>query len=223
MTLRPPLTQRLWAQAQLMSWQLWPPRLFSGLWTLPLYRETLLTWALAGLQPGQRVLELGCASGELSQALAAQGAQVTAIDRSAAMVARTRRRAPDVHAQQADALTLPSPVACGFDHVLAASLLNLVDHPPALLAAMARQARPGGRLALLVPHADFDDTALHQLLASSPQSTALEQAALRTWHQRAPKLSAHTVQQAVAAAHLSHATLKLLLRGMLLSVEVQRL
>lgn len=217
----PTLTQRWWAQAQLASWQLWPPRLFSGLWTLPLYRETLLSWALPGLEPGQRVLELGCASGELSQAMAAHGAAVTAIDRSAAMVARTRRRVPPVQAQQADALALPPPAAPGFDLVLAASLLNLVDHPPALLTAMAGQARPGGRLALLVPHADFDDAALHKLLASHPRSTPLEHAALRTWHQRAPKLSTPTIQHAVAAAHLPPATLRLLLHGLLLSIDVQ--
>lgn len=210
--------QRLRARATLWGWMLRPPRLFSGLYEQPLYRGMLLDWALPGIQPGQHVLELACAGGDLSAALSAHGARVLAVDRSAAMVALTRHRAPQVQTLQADAMQLPTP-AIGFDHVLAASLLNLLDDRPGLLAAMASQAHPGGRIAVLVPDAAFDAPSLNRLLALHEDSSALEQAALRTWYRLAPKLSARTLRLDGARAGLPEPRLRPLLGGMAIAAE----
>src|SRR5688572_13141762 len=53
----------------------------------------MLVDALA-IQPGHRVLELGCGTGQVTAELLAAGAQVVAVDRLPAMLTRARQRAP---------------------------------------------------------------------------------------------------------------------------------
>jgi ubiquinone/menaquinone biosynthesis C-methylase UbiE len=55
-----------------------------------------------GVTPGTRVLELGCGPGRVTARLLARGAEVVAVDHSAAAIARARRRAPGATLVQAD-------------------------------------------------------------------------------------------------------------------------
>src|SRR5271165_3913060 len=45
-------------------------------------------------QPGDRILDLGCGSGQLTAKIAESGAEVTGFDRSAEMIAEARRNFP---------------------------------------------------------------------------------------------------------------------------------
>src|SRR5687768_17204506 len=54
--------------------------------------------------PGQRVLELGCGTGQVTAELLAAGAQVVAVDRLPAMLAGARQRAPRAVFIEGDAL-----------------------------------------------------------------------------------------------------------------------
>jgi 2-polyprenyl-3-methyl-5-hydroxy-6-metoxy-1,4-benzoquinol methylase len=104
--------------------------------------------------PGGSVLDLGCATGDLARDLAAAGLRVTGCDISAPMLE---------HAAQADPggavswtrlepgwRTLPFPAAT-FDVVVAASVLEYVDDPAAVLRECARLLRPGATLLCTVP------------------------------------------------------------------------
>ena len=53
--------------------------------------------------PGERVLDLGCGSGELTAQIAARGAHVVGVDASPEMVARARERFPGLDVRLADA------------------------------------------------------------------------------------------------------------------------
>jgi SAM-dependent methyltransferase len=92
---------------------------------------------------GERVLEIGFGGGALLRALSADGALVSGVDTSAAMVARSKRSA--VHLAPVDALPFP---AASFDKAVSLNSLYFWPDPEAAMAELARVVRPGGRLVL---------------------------------------------------------------------------
>jgi 2-polyprenyl-6-hydroxyphenyl methylase / 3-demethylubiquinone-9 3-methyltransferase len=105
---------------------------------------------------GARVLDVGCGGGLLSEALAAAGARVTAIDLAPELVKVARLHALesgvpaggaiDYRLQSAESLADEQPGA--FDAVTCMEMLEHVPDPGAILFACARLLRPGGRLVL---------------------------------------------------------------------------
>jgi 2-polyprenyl-6-hydroxyphenyl methylase / 3-demethylubiquinone-9 3-methyltransferase len=105
---------------------------------------------------GARVLDVGCGGGLLSEALAAAGARVTAIDLAPELVKVARLHAlesgvpaggaVDYRLQSAESLADEQPGA--FDAVTCMEMLEHVPDPGAILFACARLLRPGGRLVL---------------------------------------------------------------------------
>jgi SAM-dependent methyltransferase len=103
---------------------------------------------VAGVSPGERVLDVGCGTGQLTAALAAAvgGDQVAAVDTSEGVLEVCRERVPDADVRAASAEALPFAEG-QFDRVLAQLVVNLVDDPPGAVREMARVARAGGVVA----------------------------------------------------------------------------
>ncbi|MBL7494764.1 methyltransferase domain-containing protein [Frankia sp. CNm7] len=110
--------------------------------------------ALLDIDPGMRVLELGCGTGLVTRHLLAAGARVTAVDGSTAMMAVARRRAPDALFTGVDLSgpdldeTLPTG---DFDLAVLSFVLHELD--PArrarLLRVVAERLGPDGQLGIL--------------------------------------------------------------------------
>jgi 2-polyprenyl-3-methyl-5-hydroxy-6-metoxy-1,4-benzoquinol methylase len=95
------------------------------------------------VRPGDRVLELGCATGLMTAELTAAGARVTVVDRSAAYLERVRARGLDsVEIVQADLADLPPTGE--HEHAVLANVLHELDDPVAVLANAAARLTPGG-------------------------------------------------------------------------------
>ena len=107
---------------------------------------------------GRRVLDLGCGTGRLSQALAEQElARVWGVDASPEMLAVAREQVPQsVGLKQGKAEDLPFRDGW-FDRVVMWLVAHLVDRPAAF-AEVARVLVPAGRLAVVSFDSDhFDD------------------------------------------------------------------
>jgi demethylmenaquinone methyltransferase/2-methoxy-6-polyprenyl-1,4-benzoquinol methylase len=102
--------------------------------------------AVAG--PGDRVLDVGCGTGDLAIAARDAGGRVTGIDFAERMLERARRKAPDIDWVEGDALALPFADA-EFDAVVTAFTLRNLEAIEDGLGEMRRVLRPGGRLAVL--------------------------------------------------------------------------
>lgn len=92
---------------------------------------------------GERVLDLGCGTGELAAELAELGVEVRGIDADASMVAQARAKHPEVVFERADAhdFVLAEPV----DAVLSNAALHWMLEPTAVIARVRAALRPGGR------------------------------------------------------------------------------
>lgn len=110
--------------------------------------DQLLSWA--DVQPGHRVLDIGCGVGTTAIRVAREsGAEVVAADLSPLMRERAQRnvrasRLTNVTVEAADILRLPYPDS-SFDVVFAEAVTMFVDRPAAA-AELARVCKAGGRV-----------------------------------------------------------------------------
>jgi len=96
------------------------------------------------LQPkaGERILDLGCGDGVLTEKLVALGAHVVAIDSAPDMIAAAKQRGLDARIMDARAISFENE----FDAVFSNAVLHWVkDDPDAPIAGAFRALRPGGR------------------------------------------------------------------------------
>ena len=105
----------------------------------------------AGVQAGQRTVDVGCGPGALTGELVARlGADaVAAADPSPSFVDAARQRFPEVDIRQATAEQLPFEDE-SFDAALAQLVVHFMTDPVAGLREMARVTRPGGVVAACV-------------------------------------------------------------------------
>jgi ubiquinone/menaquinone biosynthesis C-methylase UbiE len=109
--------------------------------------------ALTGLQPGDRVLEIGCGTGQITVPLAERGVSITALEpgENLAAIARTKLAAyPEavVVERRFEDYDLPDEP---FDLVVSATAFHWVD-PSIRVTKAARALKPGGHLAIIHTH-----------------------------------------------------------------------
>lgn len=118
-------------------------------WTSETYRDNAsyvpalgaTVLALLNPKPGERILDLGCGEGSLTEKIAAAGAVVVGIDTSDDMVAAATARGLD--ARLIDAQHLPFDGE--FDAVFSNAALHWIRDHDVLLAGVHRALKRGGR------------------------------------------------------------------------------
>ncbi len=95
-------------------------------------------------KPGERILDLGCGDGVLTEKIVAAGAAVVGVDASAEMIDAARRRGLDARVGDGAQLGF----AREFDAVFSNAALHWMKRDPdAVIAGVARALKPGGRFA----------------------------------------------------------------------------
>jgi len=102
----------------------------------------------AAVQPGDRVLDACCGTGDLAVAAERAGGVVTGLDFSPAMLERARRKSATVEWVEGDLLALPFEDGT-FDAATVGFGVRNVADLDAAIAELQRVLRPGGRLAIL--------------------------------------------------------------------------
>jgi trans-aconitate methyltransferase len=94
-------------------------------------------------QPGERILDVGCGTGQLTAEIARSGADVVGLDSSADMLADASKNFPGLRFVLGDAagFNFPEP----FDAVFSNAVLHWVKNADGAVASITRALRPGGR------------------------------------------------------------------------------
>lgn len=95
-------------------------------------------------QAGERILDLGCGTGDIAQTLSESGARVVGVDASVEMIAAARERFPALDFSVEDAAALPFEAE--FDAVFSHAVLHWVTRADDAISGMRRALKPGGRL-----------------------------------------------------------------------------
>lgn len=102
----------------------------------------------AVVQPGHRVLDACCGTGDLALAAEREGGYVTGLDFSPAMLERARRKSSSIEWVEGDMLALPFADGT-FDSATVGFGVRNVSDLERGVAELHRVLRPGGRLAIL--------------------------------------------------------------------------
>ena len=92
-------------------------------------------------KPGERILDLGCGDGVLTEALREVGAEVVGFDSSEAMIEAAKGRGLDAHLGDAEKLDYHQI----FDAVFSNAALHWMTDPDAVIDGVRRALKPGGR------------------------------------------------------------------------------
>jgi SAM-dependent methyltransferase len=104
-----------------------------------------------GIQPGSRVLDIACGTGNTAIPAARAGAIVTGVDIAPNLLAQARQRAAaeslDIRFEEGDAEELPFPGE-SFDSVISMFGAMFAPRPDRVAAEMLRVCKPGGLVAM---------------------------------------------------------------------------
>jgi trans-aconitate methyltransferase len=94
-------------------------------------------------QSGERILDVGCGTGDLASEIAAAGAEPVGIDLSAEMIERARQKYPSIRFDVANAETFRTTER--YDAVFSNAALHWMKRPADVIESIWLALRPGGR------------------------------------------------------------------------------
>jgi SAM-dependent methyltransferase len=126
---------------------------------------------------GERILDLGCGDGALTERLVAAGCRVVAVDASAEQVAGAVTRGLDARVARAEAL----PFNHEFDAVFSNAVLHWVKDADGAIASVARALKPGGRFVAEFGGFGCVDT-IRRALHAALRTRGIDPAASDPWY-----------------------------------------
>ncbi|MEX0808726.1 MAG: class I SAM-dependent methyltransferase [Dongiaceae bacterium] len=142
---------------------------------VPALGEAVLEWL--DPKPGERILDLGCGDGVLTEKLVARGAIVVGVDASAEQIAAAQGRGLDARVMDGARLAFDRP----FDAVFSNAALHWMRDPDAIIQGVARALKPSGRFVGEFGGKD-NVSAIVNALAAVLGRRGIDAAALNPWY-----------------------------------------
>ena len=121
----------------------WEPGLYDAVHSyVSEYGRSLVD--LLAPKAGERILDLGCGTGTLTQGISNSGARVVGVDSSTEMIGQARQNYPKLDFRLGDARTFRDPEP--FDAVFSNAVLHWIQPPVDAISTVRAALRPGGRL-----------------------------------------------------------------------------
>jgi trans-aconitate methyltransferase len=128
-------------------------------------------------QKGERVLDLGCGDGAVTEKLAALGCAVVGVDGSPDMVKAAQKRGVDARLMDGHRLSFENE----FDAVFSNAALHWMKDPDAVIAGVAKALKPGGRfVGEFGGHGNV--VAVEQAMMEAFKARGMDAAALNPWY-----------------------------------------
>jgi trans-aconitate 2-methyltransferase len=99
--------------------------------------------AMLGAKPHERILDVGCGTGQLTAEIAKSGAEVVGLDQSGEMIVAAKGNYPELEFEVADIAA--TKYDSEFNAVFSNAALHWVRDQRGAIAAIAKALRPGGR------------------------------------------------------------------------------
>jgi len=128
-------------------------------------------------QPGERILDLGCGDGALTEKIAAAGCSVVGLDSSEEQLAAARARGLDARAGDARDLQFDAE----FDAIFSNAVLHWIKDVDRTLAGISRALKPGGRFVAEMGGADCV-ASVRDALRASLAIRGIDSVALDPWY-----------------------------------------
>ena len=136
-------------------------------------------------RPGERILDLGCGDGALTEKLVARGASVLGIDASADMIAAARARGLNARVGDGQRLAFEGE----FNAVFTNAALHWMPDGAAVIAGVFRALKPGGRfVGEFGGHGNI--AAIVTALNAALTRRGLDASRLRRWYPTAERYTA---------------------------------
>ncbi|MBI3941922.1 MAG: methyltransferase domain-containing protein [Chloroflexi bacterium] len=165
-----------------------PPAPGSPVWDGPAYdSKHPYAWKfgasvveLLAPQPGERILDLGCGTGHLTQQIAQSGAEVVGLDAAPGMIEQARKNYPDLQFVLGDGTDFHFPQP--FDAVFSNAALHWIKKSAQAVACIAAALNPGGRFVAEFGGKGNITTIVSAISAAMDQLGYPAAAALNPWY-----------------------------------------
>lgn len=128
-------------------------------------------------QPGERVLDLGCGDGALTEKLIACGCQVVGVDASPDQIAAARKRGLDAQVMSGEQLKFDNE----FEAVFSNAALHWMKRPDDVIAGVHRALKPGGRFVAECGGAG-NVAKIEAALTNAMEKRGIDAVALNPWY-----------------------------------------
>lgn len=163
-------------------------------------------------QKGEKILDLGCGTGDLAFTIAQKGAEVTGIDSSETMIDSARSKYPGINFQRMDARNFRLETL--FDAIFSNAVLHWVPEKEKVIARMYEHLKPGGRIIVEFGGKGNNEQMLKTLRKVFPERGYKENADISFWY--FPSIGEYATElerQGLRVVHAEHFDRPTMLKG----------